>query len=127
MQKSAPSWKYGTALNALQAVNLALGGENGTVTMVNTIGWRYLSFAFRFDQIVTLFIRTEIEAPGVAIPWLSLAGVANTWMTPYDLAGPIGDNGLVAVTSPYMQLRLVCGGVGTAAAASDFSAYLCNE
>ena len=124
MQKATPTWIWQTNILAGITVNVPLGGENGTVTRVPTAGFKYLIFGFWFDQIVTLTIRHGVETT-VMSDRLTLAGVVNTWMTPYDLPAPLRNDGMLKVATPYILLLLTNGLIGNTTVAR-FWAYLSN-
>jgi len=124
MQQATPSWKFEQQLGAGGFQILPAGGRAGTVTLIPTAGYKYLGFGFRFDQIVNFTIRYAVDTAAVFDVY-TLAGVAGNWMTPYDLPAPIGDNGFVMVTAPYIRLFVNNPG-GVATTVSRLWAYLCN-
>jgi len=124
MQQATPSWKYSTQLGAGAVVDVPMGGENGSNTFPNVQGYKYLMFAYRFDQIVNLDIRIGLD-PAAPYTWFSIAGVVGTLMTPYDAVAPIGDQGYIPIPNPFLQLRLT-NTAGVATTFARFYAYVFN-
>ena len=126
--RSVPlTWWHRVPLVPATPTNVGLGGDQSAANQ-NFIGdvesCSRLRFGASFDQPVSLACQVSVNR----LAWVvlfTLACVAGTVYTAYDLAAPMGDDGFVVLPCPWLRFILTnTGAVNTGAAATHFYAVV---
>ena len=113
--KQVEDWTYNTALTNAEVRLIPLCGENSPVTVAQGNGIVLLSFGVFCDATCTLELQGDYQASFATVDTIfSLAILASVYTTMYDLPAPLGQNGYLPVSRPYVRWQLTDTSAGAA-------------